>query len=199
VPSKSQDQKASPPEGFALADHPRLFLLEHDLCAWGIDLSSKAIDLTIISPQGRIDFHRRLLSGRHSNPGQRYANAHALAFSLGAQLSFKYTPGVVGVEEPFGTGHSKLLPFYGAISAGITGGIMQSCGHPPPVYGVGPSQWKKHLGLKGNCDKIQVAGAYDQWVLDTNQPLPLSQAATIPQDAIDALGVAIFVGCAPPE
>jgi len=184
VPSKSQDQKDSLPDVYGLAEIPNPYLTKNDLWAWGIDLSVSEIALATLPGSGIPEYFSasQQLGPRH-NAGERLTSAFAAAYRLGSMLAFAYTPGVIAIELPFGTGANKLLPFVGAYMAGVGQGVTAVCGSLPPVLTPQPNEWKNAAGLPGNANKALIRQAW----INGFGPDP-----TLSQDQIDAFFIGLF-------
>ena len=140
----------------------------------GIDVSTKAVDLVLI----HIDDHQPPIWHRYELVGQdAWERTRSIPFSMPARSSIMWDDvAAIGVENPAGT--------HGAHAVQRAVGAVLAC--LPPLTLVQPwrpSEWRKAVGLPGNCGK-QVVFEFAYLDLVTAYP-----DAT--QDACDAYCVAV--------
>ena len=191
MPSKSQVMRDALPEGFKEALAGRPYLERNRLSSWGIDISTKGIDIHRISSHGSKNSHYRQSIPTDTKPElvHQLARAYAAAFQLATTVGWAHTPGVIAMELPFGPGAQKWLPWFGAYAAGVSAALGHLFGAVPPFFEVQQNEWKKQVGLKGNCEKRAVADLYaSAAVADVVQ----MQHDTFTQDEADSYFIALY-------
>lgn len=145
----------------------------------GIDYSTHAIDVVLIDEDdGRPPaWLRHPLEG--ADAWERTRNIRNLPTLPGADDVL-----AVGIEDPAGNhGTNYLYRVQGAILARIPRTML--------VQPWRPSQWRKAVGLPGNCSKDTVfEHVVETIALATGEPTPFS-VANWPQDACDAYCIAL--------
>jgi hypothetical protein len=148
----------------------------------GIDLSSKAIDLVLLSEnEDRASWTRLTLEGPTA-----FERARDVAEKM-PQPGWYEAHGVylVAIERPFVShGQDVIRLVQGAVLAGIPRELQ--------VWEVSVSQWKKPLGIPVRQKPTHYA--FPDFTFDGYNPSRPSRTNIFPwpQDALDALGVALY-------
>lgn len=141
----------------------------------GIDLSSRAIDLVLLDENAdRAEWHRITLDGETA-----FERARDVAEKM-PQPGWYEAHGVYlcAVERPFSRSRNDVVRLVqGCVLASIPPGL--------DVWEVAPQTWKAHIGFKGR-------GKPAWGDFPAALQLSCSWHADWPQDALDALGAALW-------
>jgi hypothetical protein len=152
----------------------------------GIDLSSFNVDAVFLSEDGRYlpesQFWVRVSLGKLGDAFDR----SRLVFTAISRATFQIKGGyeyplqmlfadcrAIGIEEPRGMNPGPTFRVQGA--------VLQTIPQSTLVHPWVPSQWRKGVGLKGNCQKEEIMAFVKDKIKD---------AADWPQDACDAWCIA---------
>jgi len=147
----------------------------------GIDLSSRAIDLVLLDEnrdqaswtridlEGATAFERaRDVAEKMPQPGWYEANGVYL----------------VGIERPFSASRNDVVRL-------VQGCVLAEIPVALDVWEIAPQTWKAHIGFKGRgkpgIDAFPADLLLDGWAI------PPDGFPSWPQDALDALGVALTI------
>ena len=141
---------------------------------WGIDLSTKQLDLAFVADDGSWQTNAsKLPRSRDDDPSVVLAKAWDQATQFFSVMAVHFPPVYVLVERPTGRFPSPSL----MMTAGIVAGALGKCVDAPVDF-VAVSSWKAAIGLGGNASK----GSVRQWADNLG-------GSIASQDAADALGV----------
>jgi hypothetical protein len=168
-----------------LRGHPNPYLAKHRLTAWGIDFSTKAIDVGILPGADRKDDFVHL---RHALPGNgedehRLAGAADAIRHLLAQAFIRDLdpPGIVCIEVPIAKGKQRQImhQLFGAIIGGWASFWNPNDNGQPLLLRAAASSIKAEVYGNGHASKIDaVAWLHDAFAVngDDNQADALAAA-----------------------
>lgn len=144
----------------------------------GIDYSTRAIDMVKLSfDDDRAEWKRVTLEGARADERILH-DARRKLRELGGEWWDDVA--LVAIERPAGRGTSAVIDM--AVVAGV---IVSRVPARIPIWRLGPSEWRRHCGLKGSASKDDVfAWAMRHWPYKTGDLL------CTPQDAADAYCIA---------
>lgn len=149
----------------------------------GIDYSTHAVDVVLIDENDELapQWHRYPLKGVDAFDRTRHIRE---AFT-GTESAWRWHTLAVGIEDPRGQNAGALYR--------IMGGILQVIPSDILVQPWIPSQWRKAVGLPGNCTKEAVKEWVDSWVLIMERPGAGTTTLVdgFPQDVCDAYCIAL--------
>jgi len=116
--------------------------------------------------------------------GDALVRARTLADLLPRRRSSFYDDvGLVAIERPMGPGTRQVGDMM------LVAGVVVACLPPElPVWLLGPTEWRKACGLKGNCSKDDVREF--AWGASGGRFTGLTVWDGPPQDSIDAFAIA---------
>lgn len=150
----------------------------------GIDFSTNAVDVVLLDESGAATWHHFPLTGSDA-----FDRSRAVRDALPARTS-EFWDDVVAcaIEEPAGKLTGRLFRVQGAILACLPPSLL--------VEKLMPSQWRKAVGLAGNCSKDEVMEYAHVRLALGRVPLRLRSVADLlawGPDACDAYCLALAV------
>ena len=146
----------------------------------GIDLSSKCLDLVLLDEnENRASWHRITLEGATA-----FDRARDVADKM-PQPGWYEANGVylVAIERPFSASRNDVVRLVeGCVLAEVPRGIE--------CWECAPQTWKSHIGFKGKGKPD--ASAFPADLLLDGWAIPPDGFPSWPQDALDALGCALW-------
>lgn len=149
----------------------------------GVDFSTKAIDFVYIDEN---DVEAPRWNRCHLEGADAWERTRELSRQPGWPSWMWDDVLAIGIEDPAGNhGTNYLYRVQGAILARIPRSIL--------VQPWRPSQWRKAVGLPGNCSKAAVKEWVDSWVLmmETTGMGGPRLVNGFPQDVCDAFCIAL--------
>jgi hypothetical protein len=123
---------------------------------WGVDSSTRGLSISWANGEER---------GVASNPVPpgylpiaRLSAIYEVAVDLASRLARSYPPGIVGLEQPSGSGQQvnhELEFAVGVASVGVYDGIRRSSGHVPKFELLVASWWKVRACGRGDIRKTK--------------------------------------------
>lgn len=151
----------------------------------GIDISTHNIDAVFIeADSGSAAWHRFTMWGKDAWDRTREVKGTLEEGGFPRLLSDTLA---VAIEEPAGKNPGVIFRVQGAVLSQIP--VQTLC------FPLMPSQWRKLVGLPGNCSKQEVTD-WGRWHLlnippETHRSRYRMAVMEMPQDAFDALGLAL--------